>query len=434
MGYIIRRKNQQGVKRMTKLWYSVLLFLSISLLLPTYAMPDVIVSPVTSGHLLMIESLFSDNGLQDASVALDRYGRVELKGSYKNTREVSLAFSLAQSVVGVKWVSPVTPENIKIRQWAEGLAALFPKAKQEHKARVPKDDETLNNNSPQKYALIVGVSEFQNRDIYKLKTGLELNLKYAARDAKEVYTFLTDPAGGDFRTNNVQLLLNSEATKRNIIKALAGMAERVRPSDTVFLYFSSHGTPSKYDGSMDIVTYDTDVKSSLTAWDTAFSAKELKDFISEVNVARLVVVLDVCFSGRAFKNINGFYYAGSRMDFDNDNQGISKATMAKSLMGAKDIVFEDDNVNVTKSTRGEGTKVLISASDAGEKSWESDALKDSFFTYYFIHGLKRYSRIEDAFNYSKPKVIQRVKEEKDQPQHPQAVTNKKDWNIAIAAQ
>ncbi len=404
-------------------------------------------SPVTASHLDMIASLFKDNGLKEALVGIDRYGRVELKGRYADSKEVSLAFSLAQSVVGVKWVSPVTPENIKVKEWEKAisnqLSSLFAKRKLQPQSRK---DRATKGKGGTRYALVVGVGEFANRDKYKLKTGKELNLKYAEKDARDIYSYLVDPNGGNFTADNAYLLLNKDATRSNIQNTLNRIKEKATSDDTVLLYFSSHGTPSKYDGSMDIVTYDSDLKSSYTSWQTSFPAEYLKDFIFQTEAGTIIIILDVCFSGAAFKNINGFYYEGAKtIDFDDDTQGISKSVMAKSLLGAKDIVFEDDVLRNSDFANGEATKVLISASDAGELSWESDTLKSSFFTYYFVDGLKSYGSVKQAFDYARPKVTEGVRKEKTveakvgnniikQPaeQHPQVVANKKDWDITIS--
>jgi hypothetical protein len=397
------------------------------------ALSDVVIgeSPVKSQHLEMIKSLFSDYKINDGNVNLDNIGRVTLTGSYKDSTEVSLAFSLAQSVVGVKWVSPVTPENIKVKDWEKKLSSLFPSRKTE---RLHVQDEKVQNSVPTKYALIVGISEFKNNERYKLKTGKELNLRYAEKDAREMYEYIVDPQFGNFNKNNVFLLINEDATKLNIQNTIDQIKKKAGYNDDVFVYFSSHGTPNKYDGSMDIVTYDTDLKSINTSWQTSFSTEYLRTFIHETRANNLLIVLDVCYSGAAFRNIDGFYYAGSKsIDFDNDNQGISKSVMAKSLMGAKDIVFEDDVVTVSgDDPNNKSTKVLISASDAGEKSWESDSLRSSFFTNYFLKGLKRSSDIKQAFEYAKPQVTESVMKEKEAEQHPQVVSDKKEWNIVLS--
>jgi uncharacterized caspase-like protein len=82
---------------------------------------------------------------------------------------------------------------------------------------------------------------------------------------------------------------------------------------------------------------------------------------------------------------------------------------------------------ITKDT----TRVLISASDHGEQSWESDVLKSSVFTSYFVQGLKKRRNVKQAFEFARPNVVRHVKEEKQKEQHPQVVTNTKVWDISL---
>lgn len=415
--------------RIRKIFFIAIVSFILLNLLASVSVADVVIgeSPVKSEHLQMIRSLFADYKIKDGNVSLDNLRRVTLSGGYKDSSEVSLAFSLCQSVVGVKWVSPVTPENIKVKDWEKKLSSLFPKNKAKP---APATDNIIENGVPTKYALVVGISEFSNE---------KLNLKYAAKDAQELYAYLVDSKYGKFNPNNVHLLINKDATRTNIQKALDEIKEKAGYQDMVIIYFSSHGKPD-YDGGHNIVTYDSVVNDTgskknkmATLTQTSFPARNLKDFLMDTRAKNTVVILDVCYSGKAFKNIDGFYYAGSKaIDFGEDNQGISKAAMAKSLFGSKDVVFEDDVVTTSNITKKEATKVLISASDEGEKSWESDSLKGSVFTYYFLSGLKKKSQVKDAFNYSQPNVTRKVKEEKEEDQHPQVVADKKDWNISIA--
>ena len=79
-------------------------------------------------------------------------------------------------------------------------------------------------------------------------------------------------------------------------------------------------------------------------------------------------------------------------------------------------------------------KVLIGASGSGEQSWESDRLRNSIFTYYFVDGLSRYGgSVQQAFNYAKPRVTSYVKEEKgsDIDQHPQAMATLPQWDMRL---
>ena len=375
-------------------------------------------SPVQKAHLIMIESMFRDNGLMYATVNLDNRGRVLLGGSYKNSREVSLAFSLAESVVGVRWTSPVSPENVKVREWAQNISSLFPTKKVEEPP-PPADIKTDNDGVKEKYALIVGVGRFKND-----KTGKN-NLKYAPNDAHDINDFLVEYS--QYKKQNVTLLLNEDATVKNIQRSMDSIRQKANAGDEVFIYFSSHGAPV-YDGSLNIVTYDTVFKNHFTMSESSYPSKSLKAFIEKTRANKVYIVLDVCYSGAAFKGIDGFYSAGSKsISFDDDNQGLSKEAMSKTLMGSKDITFEDDAANAAESNNISGSKVIISASDAGEKSWESDSFKASFFTHIFLQELKKGSDLKAAFETAQPKVIKNVKSEKKADQHPQVIASKSDW-------
>jgi hypothetical protein len=62
-------------------------------------------------------------------------------------------------------------------------------------------------------------------------------------------------------------------------------------------------------------------------------------------------------------------------------------------------------------------------------------LRNSIFTYYFIDGLNRYGgSVQQAFNYAKPRVVSRVKEEKgrDIDQNPQATATLPNWDMRLA--
>ena len=375
-------------------------------------------SPVTASHLLMIESLFHDNGLDAAGVALDRNGRVLLKGHYQDSRQVSLAFSLAQSVVGVKWTSPVTPEHIKVREWARNLSTLFPTRRS---GSSPAAGKRGTGVAAQKYALLVGVSRF------KYDPRGKNHLKYAANDASRINEYLVKYRGYD--KGNVILLINEKATRQKVQDALDKLAAKAQDGDEIFLYFSSHGAPI-YDGSLNVVTYDTVFKNHFTMSDSSFPSKSLRDFIERSRSEKVIIVLDVCYSGAAFQGVDGFYHPGAKsISFDDDNQGFSGAAMAKTLLGAKDLRLEDEVDQTPAGADDEEAKVIISASGAGERSWESDSIKASFFTHHLLQELRSGKDLRRAFELSKPRVTTDVRAEKKADQHPQVVTSRKDWGI-----
>lgn len=379
-------------------------------------------SPVTDDHIGKINDLFKKNGVSQGYAALDPYGRIELMGEYADEKEVDKAFSLAQTTVGVKWVSPVTPENIKVKEWERRLGGLFSRAKVV-KPVVSEGPpvKTIRN----RYALIVGVGEF--------KHGIT-PLKYSVRDAESFYQFALERG---FNQKDIIFLTNEKATRDNIAKALDKIQSMAREDDLVGIYFSSHGTPPDKFGGVHIVTYDTEVKPRERVWHTAITETMFKDFIEKLRARRLVIILDTCYSNGAYNKVPGFLPPGGKSlgEDEGEGYGISKA-FGKRLLGAKDIVSEEDETPAPTGSKDMTAygKVLISASGAGEKSWESNTLNNSIFTYYFLEGLKKKNgSVKEAFSYSKPLVAERVKKEKgsDIEQNPQVLATNKEWDMRL---
>jgi len=383
---------------------------------------------VTDAHIQQINQQFAQKGVPNGFVALDSYGRLELKGDYEDEMQVDRAFSIAQSVVGVKWVSPVTPENIKVKEWERRLGSLFSRAavlKPQVRGDAPVGP--VRN----RYALVVGVGKFKN--------GIT-PLQYSVRDATLFYRFLLEQAG--FTKNNTYFLADQNATSSSIVKYLNGIRNTAQEDDLVVVYMSSHGTPPDKFGGVYIVTYDTEVNPRERVWHTAVAETALKDFVENLRARRLVMVLDTCYSNGAYRAIPGFLPPGGKslgVGGENEGYGVSTA-QGKRLFGAKDIVLEDQPrqaASTGKSIDGSQEsygKVLISASSSGEKSWESDQLRNSVFTYYFVDGMKRYDgSVKDAFDYSKPRTTQRVQQEKgaDITQTPQAMATNENWNMRV---
>jgi len=384
-------------------------------------------SAVTDAHIQQINQLFAQNGVPNGRVVLDPYGRLELKGEYEDEFQVDRAFSLAQPVVGVKWVSPVTPENIKVKEWEKKLGSLF--------SRAAVLQPGVRGDGPvgpirNRYGLVVGVGKF--------KSGIT-PLQYAVRDANLFYRFLLEQAG--FTKNNTYFLADQNATSSNVVRYLNGIRNAAKEDDLVVVYMSSHGTPPDKFGGVYIVTYDTEVKPRERVWHTSVAESALKDFVENLKARRLVMILDTCYSNGAYRAIPGFLPPGGKSlgvgDAD-EGYGVSTA-QGKRLFGAKDIVLEDQPRKSTATEKSLGSqesygKVLISASSAGEKSWESDQLRNSVFTYYFVDGMKRHDgSVKDAFDYSKPRTLQRVQQEKgaEITQTPQAMATNENWNMKV---
>ncbi len=385
-------------------------------------------SPVTPGHLQELEELLARNGLGSALVVLDARGRVRLSGTYRDEAQVSLAFSLAQSVVGVSWVSPVTPENIQVQAWEKKFGQALERFFSKPGPTAPSVDENPPGPIARRYALVVGIGSFRDGGITPLQ--------FAAKDAHDVWSYLVSPSGGGFDKSDVILLTDEQATKANIEGGLDRIRSRAQADDLVFVYIGSHGTPPHIYGNVQIVTHDTQVRPRHAVWSTSLSDDRVGEFVRSVRAKRLIMVVDVCYSNGAYKKVAGFLPSGGKSLIADDEEasGMSRDQMAKRILGAKDLVLDDDapTPGSRKPTSQAWGKVLVSASDSGEKSWESDRLRNSFFTYYFLEGMKKSADVKTAFEYARPRTTEAVRVEKDHIQRPQVVTDRKEWAIRVS--
>src|SRR5581483_10097743 len=85
-----------------------------------------------------------------------------------------------------------------------------------------------------KWALVIGVSEFQSKKVPKLK--------YASKDATDFKNFLVNEA--HFAPDHVRILTDRNATQRKILSELGTkfLARVAKPEDLVLIYFSTHGS------------------------------------------------------------------------------------------------------------------------------------------------------------------------------------------------
>ncbi len=391
-------------------------------------------SPVTDQHVNFINNEFRKNNIKNGYVVIEEKGRHELKGSYENEQEVDLAFSIAQTIVGIRWVSPVTPEFIRVKEWEKKISSFFPTTDGRGSAYKPVSDAApgpIKN----RFALVAGVARYQNPKINQLK--------YTTNDASAFYNYILSPQGGAFPKQNIFYYENENATRTNIVNALNHIKAKAGEDDLVILYLSSHGTPPDKFGGVHVVTYDTQVEPRHMVWSTSLSNDIMKDFIQNLRAKRLVVIMDTCYSNGAYSNIPGFLPPGGKSlgVEEEEGFGLSKEFMSKNLLGSKDLTLEEAPRPVAKGSakssydENEWGKVLISASGSGEKSWESDTLRHGYFTKNFVDGLYRYNgRIKDAFFYTKPIVTQQVKQEKgiEIEQNPQIVADRKNSNLPIS--
>lgn len=229
---------------------------------------------------------------------------------------------------------------------------------------------------PDKWALVVGISQFQDAS---------MNLQYPAKDASDFYNYLINEA--HFAKDHVRLLLNEKATRENVLSQVGDrwLPRVVAPDDLVVIYISSHGSPSSMDvvGANYIVAHNTD-REQLYA--TGIPMNEFAQMIQQrVHTDRVVLILDACHSGAA-------------------------KTAAKGLI-------RQNNFNADQIPIGAGQLVICSSAPE-QVSWESKRYPNGVFTHHLIDSLRKNPKLSDSYNYLKNQVQTEVLADRGELQVP----------------
>lgn len=225
-------------------------------------------------------------------------------------------------------------------------------------------------------ALVVGIANYQN-----LNSLSETVLK----DARDVYNLLVSPEYGAYVPDNVQLLLDEQATKDAIQQALAQIAQRSNMTSSVLLYISSHGGRVEFGSHRGeyLLPVDADCTSGEALAQTAIAGSELTAALQAIPAQKLVVIFDCCHAGGI---------------------GQPKDVSAPILKaGLPDSYYE-------RLKQGTG-RVILASSRSTEFSYVFPGAANSLFTQHLLAGLQGgvasddgLIRIFDLFEYIQPKV------------------------------
>lgn len=247
-------------------------------------------------------------------------------------------------------------------------------------ATAPADAKPVNRPVRDKWALVIGVSKFQDKTIPELR--------FAAKDAEDFSKFLVNNA--NFSKDHVRLITNESATQRRILDELGDkfLPRVVKPDDLVVIYFSSHGSPSRSDvrGKNFLIAHDSE-KRNLYA--SGIEMQQLSDVIKDrVQSDRVLLVLDACHSGATTPGEKG---------------GES-----------------DANFNLQAIPLGSGQTVICS-SKAEERSWESKRYENGVFTKRLMQALIQdgeQTTIDKAYSHLSKQVEDEVQQDQAAKQTP----------------
>ncbi len=147
------------------------------------------------------------------------------------------------------------------------------------------------------YAVVIGISDYQDKDIP--------DLRFADKDAEAFANFLRSPAGGGLDNDHLNLLTNQNATLGRLAEALDALLERVQENDQIILYFSGHGDVERKTISQPGYLLCWDAPPAVYMAGGAFKLADLQEIVTTLSVqnkAKVVVIADACHAGKLAGN------------------------------------------------------------------------------------------------------------------------------------
>lgn len=211
------------------------------------------------------------------------------------------------------------------------------------------------------YAVIVGVGRY---------TAMP-SLRYTDDDAYRFYSFLKSPEGGALPDDQIVVLVDENATRENILRAMRQYFLKADKNDVILFFFSGHGL----EGCFLPVDYD--------GFNNKLRHEEIKQIFLQSQAKHKVCIADACHSGTL-------------------NYGLAAKGPAPVSLSRYYEAFEESS----------GGIALLMSSKAEELSLEDHGLRQGVFTYYLLRGMKGEANangdniitIRELYNYVRIKV------------------------------
>ena len=220
----------------------------------------------------------------------------------------------------------------------------------------PRSDvvNVLPTNS-KRYALIVGVDQYEDTQISKLEG--------ATNDAKTLAEALTKNAG--FLPDQVKVLTNDQTVERrptraNILRSLSNLIQTMPRDGLLLISFAGHGI--ERDGKAFLLPTDAQLNSDINLLeDTALPAERISNLIKQSGIKQVLILLDACRSN------------------PETGRGFSEQTLTNAY--TKSFNFEVRNNQITAFA-------VLYATGKGQKAYEYREKKQGYFSWALVEGLK----------------------------------------------
>lgn len=160
---------------------------------------------------------------------------------------------------------------------------------------------TKNSQYGRSYAIVVGIN-YEDVKVPEAARSLVPRLKNAENDANALHELLVKLYG--YQPDNVKLLVGPAATKEAIVGALDEFKEKIKPTDSLLVFFSGHGARIDNENDERGAIYAANVQFSASANLAASGRlrmhKDLLPLLEACDAKHKLLILDCCHSGEIF--------------------------------------------------------------------------------------------------------------------------------------
>lgn len=206
----------------------------------------------------------------------------------------------------------------------------------------------------------------------------ELNLDYAAKDARDLASVLTQAGGAE--TTRVQLLVDEEVTRERIL-ASRRFLEQAAVDDRVVVFVAGHGFLDD-EGAYAFGTSDIDPERPAAR---GLAYEELEGLLDGLRARHKLLLLDTCHSGEVDPDMLEPRAIGAGMRMTTRPSG-ARGLGRKSRVSDRQLSSTVASL-FAELRRGSGAQVIASSGGA-EYAIETAALKNGVFTWAVLEALR----------------------------------------------
>jgi hypothetical protein len=259
---------------------------------------------------------------------------------------------------------------------------------------------------PQNWAVIIGVSKYK----YSGQSGLT-NLIFADDDAKMFARTLHNLGWAE---SHIRLLVNEEATKRNIEIALESWLTKAGSNDQVILFWAGHGYPDPENPErVYFACHDTDI--SIPA--TGYRMDKVRTALDEIKSKNVILLADTCHAGKLITRGERGISIVPQIDKMAREQKVPKGWVF--MVGAD---TDRQAIEHTSWTNGAFTHSLIKGLSGAADGFQSAGAKD---------GVVTMGELKEYMNISMPDETQRVLGVAKRPVITTSTGDPDIWNLTL---